>query len=37
MTEANALADKVIVPKNLPGAPETCQHDTHFYGATKEL
>ena len=36
-TEANILADKVIVPKNLRGTPGARQYDTHFSGATKAL
>ena len=34
-TEADVLADKVIVPKNIRGTSGMCQHDTHFSGATK--
>ena len=36
-TEADVLADKVIVPKNLRGTPVTRQHDTDFSGATTAL
>ena len=36
-TNANVFTDKVIVPNNIRGIPWTRQHETHFYGATKEL
>ena len=36
-TESDVLTDKFIVPNNLWGAPGTCQHDTHFSGATNSF
>ena len=36
-TDANVLAEKGIVPNNLQGTPGMRQHDTQFYGATKEF
>ena len=35
--EANILAGKVVIPKNIRGIPGTGQHDTHFSGNTKAL
>ena len=36
-TDANVLANKFIVPKNLQGIPGSRQHDTYFYYEIKEL
>ena len=36
-TKANVLTEKVIFPNNIWGTPGTLQHDTNFYGVTKEL
>ena len=37
MTEANILAEKFILPKNIWGPPETSQNYTHFSGTTNAL
>ena len=34
-TEADVLADKVIIPNNIHGTIGTHQHNMHFFGATK--